>query len=67
MTTHIDPEMAQFQADLLESVRDMKAGRAGFRLGVLHQLIRSRVHIIACHFRWQTPLTDVKTPKGQIK
>lgn len=29
MTTHIDPEMAQFQADLLESVRDMKAGRAG--------------------------------------
>lgn len=29
MTTHIDPEMVQFQADLLESVRDMKAGRAG--------------------------------------
>jgi putative transcriptional regulator len=29
MATHIDPEMAQFQADLLESVRDMKAGRAG--------------------------------------
>ena len=29
MTTPIDPEMEQFQADLLESVRDMKAGRAG--------------------------------------
>ncbi len=25
----IDPEMLQFQADLLQSVRDMKAGRAG--------------------------------------
>lgn len=24
-----DPEMQQFQADLLQSVRDMKAGRAG--------------------------------------
>ena len=29
MTTHIDPEMMKFQADLLESVRDMKAGRVG--------------------------------------
>ena len=25
----IDPEMQQFQADLLQSVRDLKAGRAG--------------------------------------
>ena len=25
----IDPEMQQFQADLLQSVRDMKAGRVG--------------------------------------
>ena len=29
MTIHIDSDMAQFQADLLEAVRDMKAGRAG--------------------------------------
>ena len=29
MPKKIDPEMLQFQADLLEAVRDMKAARVG--------------------------------------
>ena len=36
-------------------------------MSALHQLIRSRVHIIARHFRWQTLLSHVKNSKGEIK
>ncbi len=54
---NIDPEMHQFQADLLQSVRDMKAGRVG------------RVHRVeltaAAQARIKSGNKDVPNPAAQ--